>query len=138
MAIVNPLDRPRISVIWNLSLYAGIVACGALLWRTPVLLAGLYLAVSVVALAIWKDTPTRVMYLAAFLLGPAAEYVAVRAGAWSYSVSHWSLPAWLPFAWGLTAVIFFRAARTLGSHRGGGFSERPDERQHEDGHQQKQ
>ncbi len=105
---------PAPGVISNLSLYVGIVACGVLFWSDPMLLAGLYLAVSVVVLVVWKDTPTRVMYLAAFVLGPAAEYAGVRAGAWSYSASHWSLPMWLPFAWGLTAVIFFRVVRTLG------------------------
>lgn len=110
---MSELGRPGRTILSALSLYAGLVALGVVLWREPVLLASLYLMVSILVLVVWKEASVRVMYLAAAMLGPAAEYLAVWAGAWSYAEAPLGLPIWLPFAWGLTGSVFLKISRTF-------------------------
>lgn len=105
-------------------LYALLVTLGVLLWRSPVLLAGIFALASVVVLWLWRGSAARWMYVAAAILGPAGEYAAVRAGAWSYTDSAWLLPPWLPLAWGLTAAIFLRISQQLASTPSGSTGSR--------------
>jgi uncharacterized membrane protein YoaT (DUF817 family) len=78
----------------------------AALWRHPVALVVLVLAVGV---AIFLLRPTRaslVVYAVGFIFGPSAEVLGIHAGAWSYSSTDFlGIPIWLPFVWGNAALF---------------------------------
>lgn len=108
-------------LLMYLVLYGAIVSVAILLWQRPVLLSAVFLAVGLLLLASLRDRASWMMYFVAAVCGPAAEFFAVRAGIWSYTGTRWTLPVWLPLAWGVSAVIFLQVTRLL-SERG---AERP-------------
>ncbi|TMM16172.1 MAG: hypothetical protein E6G01_08720 [Actinobacteria bacterium] len=78
----------------------------AALWRHPVALIVLVLAVGV---AIFLLRPTRaslVVYAVGFIFGPSAEALGIHAGAWRYASNDFlGIPVWLPFVWGNAALF---------------------------------
>lgn len=67
-----------------------------------------------VRLALWYERADLWIFAVGAVHGTAAEIVATRAGVWSYARPEWlGVPAWLPFAWGLAAVLIVRMAQNL-------------------------
>lgn len=99
----------------SIAIYAGMIASALLFWRQPLLLALLYSLLSTFLLARSRSRQEWWIFGVALILGPAAELAAIQAGAWRYALAPWLIPVWLPLAWGLTALVFLRLARTLGS-----------------------
>ena len=111
-------SRPRKGTVGRVvlvaAIYVAVIAMAALLWPRPVLLATLYLPLSAFVLYRWRGVETLTCYLTGFVLGPAGEYVAVAAGAWSYA-GHESLPIWLPQAWGIAVVVMKQIVVLVGA-----------------------
>jgi hypothetical protein len=88
----------------------------AALWRNPVALVVLVLAVG---LAIFMLRPTRaslVVYAVGFVFGPSAEVLGIHAGAWRYSSTDFlGIPIWLPFVWGNAALFIQNTADVASS-----------------------
>lgn len=101
----------------DIAIQAGIyVLCVALvsfLWHRPVVLFVCYLAVSVLMLGKWHTKSDLTFYLVGFVLGPAGEIVIVHFGAWQYAKPFYLLPIWLPFIWGIFALLVKKISETL-------------------------
>jgi hypothetical protein len=63
--------------------------------------------VAVFMLYRWHEKSDLIIFFVAFVLGPAAEAIAVYFGAWKYVEPILLIPIWLPFLWG-TVVLFFK------------------------------
>lgn len=91
----------RMKFVVNAALALATLFLTSLLWRHP---AGLIALLLVTAAAIYTIRPNAtsvVVYLTAFVLGPAAEAASITTGAWAYDSSDFlGIPVWLPFVWG--------------------------------------
>ena len=85
-------------------IFITILSTAGFLWGHPLLLTLIYAAVGLFLLWSRWSPETASYYLIGFLLGPAAEYFAVRHGAWTYMHTEAVLPLWLPFGWGIAAL----------------------------------
>ena len=110
----------------------------AALWRHPVALIVLVLAVGLGIFILRPTRPSLVVYAVGFVFGPTAEALGIHAGAWSYSTSDFlGIPIWLPFVWG-NAALFIQntgdAARSVLSAgpRRAGVRRLPSERSEAD------
>lgn len=100
------------ALLFYFALYAAIVTAGVLLWDRP----GYLLCVLLLAAAPWllyAKKQERIIFVVAMILGPAAEYFAIRSGAWSYHESPWVIPLWLPPAWGLASLCFLKVTEAI-------------------------
>lgn len=100
----RPVESRVVTIVLVVAIYVAVISLASLLWRKPLLLAALYGPLSVFVLYRWRSVETLACFLTGFLLGPAGEFVAVSAGAWSYA-GHERLPIWLPLAWGIAVVV---------------------------------
>lgn len=96
-----------------LALYLGVVLFAGLFWDRQLLLVGLYVAMSALALWAWGSREVVAIFVAGFFLGPAGETVAVRLGAWEYASASGPVPIWLPLAWGLTSIFLLKLSHTI-------------------------
>jgi hypothetical protein len=69
--------------------------------------------VSIFVLWRWYSRGNLIFYFVAFVLGPLGEIFAVHGGAWTYSKPLFLIPIWLPFLWGIAALVFKKVAETL-------------------------
>jgi uncharacterized membrane protein YoaT (DUF817 family) len=78
----------------------------AALWRHPVALIVVVLAVGMGIFLLRPTGPSLVVYAVGFVCGPTAEVLGIHAGAWTYSTSDFlGIPIWLPFVWGNAALF---------------------------------
>lgn len=98
------------------AIYAAVILMAALLWPRPLLLTALYVPLAAWVLYRWWNMETAACFLTGFVLGPAGEFVAVAAGAWSYA-GHQRLPLWLPLAWGIAVVVMKEIVVLVGAWR---------------------
>ena len=103
----------RRELIVEIAVYALSSALASFLWRVPYFLAFCLVLVSVFALYRWHTRSDLLVYFIGFVLGPAAEGVAVYFGAWAYSKPFFLIPIWLPFLWGIAVIFVKRLAETL-------------------------
>ncbi len=101
------------------ALYLGVVLFAGLFWDRPLLLVGLYVAMSALALWAWGSREVVAIFFAGFVLGPAGEILAVRLGAWEYTSAGGLVPIWLPLAWGLTSIFLLKLSHTMTPPQGG-------------------
>lgn len=99
-------------------IYILCVTLVSLLWSRPVVLVGLYLAVSVFMLYRWHERSDLIFYGVAFALGPLGEIVAVYFGAWRYSEPLYYIPIWLPFLWGIVALFLKKICESFAGDPG--------------------
>ena len=85
--------------------FVALLSSAGLLWRSSWLLSAVYIAISLFLLSTRWSPQTVAYYLVGFCLGPVAEFYAVLNGAWQYTGARWVLPLWLPFGWGISAVL---------------------------------
>ena len=106
----------RIRALVSATLAFTTLLATAALWRHPVALIALVLAVG---LGIFLLRPTRaslVVYVVGFIFGPTAEAFGIHAGAWTYSNSDFlGIPIWLPFVWGNAALFIQNSADVASS-----------------------
>lgn len=100
-------------VVLPVVIYILCVGLVSLLWHRPFVLLACYLVLSIFMLYQWHDRTDVVFYGAAFVLGPAAEAMAVHFGAWRYSEPHYYLPVWLPFLWGIVALFLKKISEII-------------------------
>lgn len=87
----------------GLFMYAALAAALCCFWPRPLLLMALLLLLA--AGYLWRvERRLRLFVCAGALLGPAAEGLAILAGAWRYTDSATLIPLWLPPAWGLACA----------------------------------
>jgi uncharacterized membrane protein YoaT (DUF817 family) len=100
-------------LIFELSIYAVSLILVASIWNRPVILTVCYGVISSVVLFKWHTNRDISIYLVAFILGSIAESVAVYFGAWEYSEPFYLIPLWLPFVWGIAALLIKNISETL-------------------------
>jgi hypothetical protein len=88
----------------------------AALWRHPLALIALVLAVGLGIFLLRPTRPSLVVYAVGFVFGPTAEILGIHAGAWRYSTGDFlGIPIWLPFVWGNAALFIQNAAEVATS-----------------------
>ncbi len=85
----------------------------ATLWSKPLLLAAVYVVLTMGALTLWHRRADIVYYAVPFVIGPFGELVAIRGGAWSYTDAGLMFPIWLPVAWGLAGICIRRISHSI-------------------------
>ena len=98
-----------------LGVYVLCVILAKSLWHFSSILALCYLCVSAFVLWRWYSASNLIFYFVAFILGPVGEIFAVHGGAWAYSKPLFLIPIWLPFVWGITALIIKKVSETINS-----------------------
>jgi hypothetical protein len=88
-------------------LYALCIALVSIFWQRPMALSLGLILVAVFMIYRWHQKSDLIIFFVAFVLGPAAEAIAVYFGAWKYAKPIFLIPIWLPFLWG-TVVLFFK------------------------------
>jgi hypothetical protein len=98
------------------------IVCLATLYRQPLVLAGALALLAAVTLLVSRRRGDLAVLVGGVLLGPVAEIVAVRHGAWAYATPDFlGVPLWLPVAWGLATLVIKRISEgllELGRRRG--------------------
>lgn len=90
------------------------VAIVAFLYRADVVSAALILAVCLVALKFWHKREDVSFLLMGAVLGPSLEMICVHFNAWQYTQPTFlGIPLWLPFGWGLVALLVRRITETF-------------------------
>ncbi|MBU1111411.1 MAG: hypothetical protein ABIG93_02335 [archaeon] len=83
-------------------------------WNKNWLIALTLLALYIIGNMFWHKKYDYVYYIAGFVIGPTAEIIAASFGVWTYAnPSILNIPIWLPFAWGLAAIMILRIAQTV-------------------------
>jgi uncharacterized membrane protein YoaT (DUF817 family) len=101
----------------ELGIYVAAIGVVCLFWRMPMVLALCFVVMSILVLCRWHTRSDLFLYSIAFVLGPAAEVVAIHFGAWEYAEPFLLIPLWLPPLWRIAAVVMRRLAETLvGDH----------------------
>ncbi|MFH1236315.1 MAG: hypothetical protein V1685_05260 [Parcubacteria group bacterium] len=69
---------------------------------------------SVLSNRLWHQKHDIFFYITGAILGPLAEIVCTANGVWRYEhPTFLNIPLWLPFAWGIAAVMITRIAETF-------------------------
>ncbi len=105
------------SKLLRLAALAGIyglcIALASALWRSPLVLFGALVLISILMLYRWHEKRDVAFYFLALALGPLGEIGPVRFGAWAYSEPFYFIPIWLPLLWGIAALFLRRFSETL-------------------------
>ncbi len=93
----------------------GLIIIAALLfWQTTFMLVLIYLLILTAAVIVFHTSADRFFIIIAIITGTVLEIVATRAGVWTHANDVLlGMPAWLPIAYGLFALIVRRAAVLL-------------------------
>ena len=86
----------------------------SILWKEPILLAGVLLSLSIVMILIGKDQIRLRLYLwvTCGFAGALAEYIAIQGGAWDYTDHVDTIPIWLPLLWGIAAIFVYQHSQS--------------------------
>jgi hypothetical protein len=105
-------------IVSSLALYPTGIVCLSLLYENTLVLTGVLLVLTAIALGIDRRPGDVWILIGGAVLGPVAEAVAVACGAWTYTVPDaLGLPLWLPVAWGLATLLIKRITEIF--ERGG-------------------
>ncbi len=97
--------------ILNIVLATSTLVLVAFLWQSTAILIPLLIAVGFAMYFISPSKSGIVVYFIAFIFGPLAETIAMRAGAWYYvSPAILGFPFWLPFVWANTGLFIKNTA----------------------------
>jgi len=100
-------------LIFELSIYAVLLILVVALWNRPVILAACYGIMSLVILLIWHTKRDLFFYFVGFVLGSVGGSIAIYFGGWKYSKPFYLIPLWLPFLWGIGALLVKNISETL-------------------------
>ena len=96
-------------LFYELLLFLITVFIVALSWKNNILCLVLLLVLWAIQVFFWPKKNDLSYFLIAFILGPIAEIIAIKFGAWQYSNTNFlGIPIWLPVLWGCLAVLFNR------------------------------
>jgi hypothetical protein len=99
-------------LLFAICIYLACVALASFVWHKPAVLLFSLLIVTAIALYRWHSKTDVAFYLVALAFGTAADFVAVRFGAWGYS--NWNLvPIWLPLLWGIAGLLLNKIVEAL-------------------------
>jgi len=107
------LKAMKKELLFELFIYALLLILVAALWNRPVILTVCYGAISLFTLLIWHSKRDLFFYFVAFILGSVGESIAIYFGAWKYSKPFYLIPLWLPFLWGIAALVVRNMSETL-------------------------
>jgi hypothetical protein len=100
----------------EVAVFAAVAGEVALFHGNPPLLAALLVVTAVLVIAV-ACRPVRhavALYAVGAVLGPGGEMIAMSTGTWRYAEPDFlGIPMWLPFGWGVAAVVIGRIAATL-------------------------
>ena len=83
-------------------------------WKNNILLASLLLILYLSVDRFWHKKHNHIFFITGSILGPVCEIIATRYNVWIYSnPTFLNIPLWLPFAWGLSAVLIIRISETF-------------------------
>ncbi len=103
-----------IVAVRDLLIFAIAVLLLALLWKQNVLVALALFGLFLLRQVFFRKPGDMTAYAVGAVLGPLTEIIATRLGTWTYAFpSFLNIPLWLPFAWGLAAVLFISIAQNL-------------------------
>lgn len=101
-------------LVFEAALFAACAGEIALCHGRPVLLAALLVVTALVAFAFWRGRHVVLIYLVGAIVGPTAEIICVKAGAWTYTnPTFLGIPLWLPLGWGMVILLIRGIAETL-------------------------
>jgi hypothetical protein len=102
------------AVLRDLLIFALAVLFVIIFWRNNFLVAFLLLLVYLLRSFFGYQKDDHVIFVVGALLGSSAEIIATSRGIWTYTnPTFLNIPIWLPFAWGIGAVLIIRIAQTL-------------------------
>lgn len=105
--------RPWERLSLYLSIFALTVLLTSLLWRRPGALTTSLALVSALLLWRWHSRAEVAYFALSTFLGPMGELVAVRFGAWEYSLPLVILPIWLPLAYGISGLFLYKIVNLI-------------------------
>jgi hypothetical protein len=100
-------------LISEFSIYAVSLILVAGFWDRPVILTVCYTFISILILLKWHTRKDLIFYCVGFILGSIGDSIAVYFGAWGYSKPFYLIPLWLPFLWGIAALLIKNICGTL-------------------------
>jgi hypothetical protein len=108
MHVTKRLEK---ELFFDVALYLACIASISLLYRNIFVLTIVLATASVTGKVFWYKRHDFYFYVTGAFLGPAAEIVCIYFGVWRYAnPSFLGIPAWLPFIWGLSAMMIKRIA----------------------------
>ena len=111
--LIIRLTSMKKEFIFGLCVYALSLTLVAALWNKPVILMACYGIMSIVILFKWHTKRDLFFYFVAFILGSIGDSIAVYFAAWEYSKPFYLIPIWLPFLWGIAALLIKNISETL-------------------------
>ena len=97
----------------ELGIYVICISLTSFLWEKPIILAFCCLFISILMIYKWHDKIDLVIYFVGFILCPLGELVVVYFGAWEYSKPLYLIPIWIPFLWGIAALLIKKLSETI-------------------------
>ena len=111
MTFISKIEK---ELIYEIALFLVSVASISFLYMDVSLLVGILLISLLVGGKIWYNRNDIYYFISGALIGPAADIICIRFGAWSYTnPTFFGIPVWLPIAWGAATVLIMRFAVTL-------------------------
>lgn len=103
-------NRPALLLFAKTSaLAAASLILVSLLYAESALLTGLLLLIAALMLSLRYSKNELLLFITTGILGPVAEMVGMRTGAWGYALpDFWFIPFWLPPLWGLAGIFVVR------------------------------
>ncbi|MGB4223795.1 MAG: hypothetical protein WBJ54_08265 [Syntrophorhabdus sp.] len=101
----------RLGLVRDLFIFWFVIFLVVLCWTNNILVTAILIASYGVRYYFWPNKEDHVLYIGGAILGPIAEVIATKVGIWQYTLPTFlNIPLWLPFAWGLAAVLIIRIA----------------------------
>ena len=99
---------------YELVVFALCICLIVLFWRHVIFLTGCLVVLYAIGNRFWHKKHDYVFFVIGAILGPMAEVVCIYFRVWSYSnPTFLGIPLWLPFAWGIAALMITRIAETF-------------------------
>lgn len=111
--ISNGYSRMKKELLIGFGIYMLCVALARFLWDYSIVLTLCYFFLSIVVLYRWYTKTNLILYFVAFVLGPLGEVMVIQGGAWAYSDPFCFIPVWLPFVWGIAALVMKKLSEIL-------------------------
>ncbi|MBR9698952.1 DUF2878 family protein [Candidatus Woesearchaeota archaeon] len=108
------MRRIKKELFYELFIFVLCIFFIVLLWRQNIYLTLILIALYIAANRFWHKEHEYIFYIIGAILGPVAEIISISFGVWSYAnPTFLGIPLWLPFIWGLAAVMITRIAETF-------------------------
>ena len=112
------MSRVWLRALGYFPIYVVLIGLVAGLWSRPLLLTGCYAVLGGGMLVRWHSRTDVGFFFLAGILGPLGEIVAIRFGAWNYTLPWIDIPIWLPLGWAIAGLYLKKTIEALND--GGG------------------